>query len=181
MPSPLSTDPFDILLGHNAWALAQIIDRCAPLNDAQFHQPFPIGPGSLHATITHMIGCIAIWADRIAQRPVRPWMYPDLPTAQGQPDETRRFTTAQLREHLNTVADDFARVVARARADGQLTVVRQWPSRTENHTFSVAAAIIHVTNHGMHHRAQCMNMLRHLGHPVNADLDELEWQIAGEP
>ena len=58
------------------------------------------------------------------------------------------------------------------------------PITTTGATFSlinVAAAIIHVTNHGMHHRAQCMNIFKQLGRPVNADLDELEWQVAGEP
>jgi uncharacterized damage-inducible protein DinB len=63
----------------------------------------------------------------------------------------------------------------------QLAEVRDWTFGGDTYRFNVSAAIIHVTNHGMHHRAQCMNMLRHLGKPVNADLDELEWQVAGEP
>jgi uncharacterized damage-inducible protein DinB len=74
---------------------------------------------------------------------------------------------------------DFASALALSRH--RLAEVRDWTFGGDTYRFTVAAAIIHVTNHGMHHRAQCMNMLRHLGKPVNADLDELEWQVAGEP
>ena len=36
-------------------------------------------------------------------------------------------------------------------------------SRTVAFTFARGAVITHVTTHGMHHRAQCLNMLRQLG------------------
>jgi uncharacterized damage-inducible protein DinB len=41
--------------------------------------------------------------------------------------------------------------------------------------------LIHVTTHGMHHRAQCLNMLRQLAVPGISDrlpeIDVLEWQV----
>lgn len=44
-------------------------------------------------------------------------------------------------------------------------------------TFSRAAAIVHVLTHGVHHRAQCLNMLRRLGRPLTGvDLDPIEWE-----
>jgi uncharacterized damage-inducible protein DinB len=30
-------------------------------------------------------------------------------------------------------------------------------------SFPRVGVLVHVTTHGMHHRAQCLNMLRHLG------------------
>ena len=170
----------DILLGHNRWAIAQVIQRCEPLTPAQFHQRFDIGPGSLHDTITHMVGCILRWSDRIDQRTLRP----SIETPDGKPAETPGVKmvprTPEQLLLLNTQAcADFAVVVARARP--HLSEVRDWVFGEKSYRFNVAAAIIHVTNHGMHHRAQCMNMLKRLGRPVNADLDELEWQLAGEP
>mgnify|MGYP001407137164 CR=1 FL=1 len=91
---------------------------------------------------------------------------------------TRR-TAAELIRLNEEACEDFAAVVAMQRP--RLAEVREWVFGSESHRFTVGAAIVHVTNHGMHHRAQCMNMLRRLGRPVNADLDELEWQVAGEP
>jgi uncharacterized damage-inducible protein DinB len=45
----------------------------------------------------------------------------------------------------------------------------------------VATVFAHVVNHGTHHRAQALNMLRQLGRPRLGDLDPVEWELAGEP
>lgn len=197
MPSattkPLTSDPYDILLGHNRWAIRELLNRCRPLTEDQFHQRFDIGPGSLHDTLTHMIGAIARWCDRIDRRPLRasierrpgpagivlaPVATPDTAAwVEGLPISRR--SVDELLELLDAACTDFASVVARARP--HLAEVRDWTFGPKTYRFNVAAAIIHVTNHGMHHRAQCMNMLKRLDKPVNADLDELEWQLAGEP
>jgi uncharacterized damage-inducible protein DinB len=51
----------------------------------------------------------------------------------------------------------------------------------KTHRFTLGAALVHVTTHGMHHRAQCLNMLRHLGAPGVSDrlpeIDPLDWQL----
>ena len=45
--------------------------------------------------------------------------------------------------------------------------------------------MIHVLTHGHYHRAQCLNMLRHLGVPGVSDklpdLDVIDWQHAQQP
>jgi len=40
--------------------------------------------------------------------------------------------------------------------------------------------ITHVTTHGMHHRAQCLNMLRHVGVNPLPQSSVLQWMLAGE-
>ena len=37
--------------------------------------------------------------------------------------------------------------------------------------------MVHVTTHGMHHRAQIFNMLRHLGVKQTFDGDAVEWEL----
>ena len=172
----LSHDPYDILLGHNRWAIRTLLEHCKPLTDAEFHKPFNIGPGTLHDTLTHSIGAILRWSDRIDSRPLRPSIEGRKP---GEATPMTRRTPDQLIQLNDEACRDFADVVRRSRL--KLAEVREWKFGDETHRFTVAAAIIHVTNHGMHHRAQCMNMLKQLGRPVKADLDELEWQVAGEP
>ena len=44
--------------------------------------------------------------------------------------------------------------------------------------FTRAAAMVHVTTHGMHHRAQALNMLRHLGVKQDQDFDPVEWELS---
>lgn len=160
-----SSDPYDILLGHNRWATAELLKRCRALSEEEFHRGFDIGPGSLHDTLTHIIGAMRRWSDRIDGGELRPRI------------EGARRTPEELLGLLDEAAVGFAAMVGRSRL--RLAEVREWVFGAETYRFTVAAAILHVTNHGMHHRAQCMNMFKRLGKPVGADLDELEW-VVGE-
>lgn len=178
-PRPLSTDPYDILLGHNRWANRELLTRCIALAPEQFHTKFDIGPGTLHDTLTHIIGAIFRWSDRIEGVELRPSIEGRAPGDHASP------VTRRLARDLITLNDeacaDFNRVLAKMKSTNRLAETRTWKLGPDTYQFTVSAAIIHVTNHGMHHRAQCMNMFKRLGQPLNADLDELEWQVAGEP
>jgi uncharacterized damage-inducible protein DinB len=176
---PFATDPYDILLGHNRWANRVLLERCATLAPEQFHQKFDIGPGTLHDTLSHVIGAMFRWSDRIEGVELRP-------SIEGRtPGDHLSPMTRRLPIDLITLNDDaafgFARVVKKMKEGQHLGETRTWQLGPDTYQFTVAAAIIHVTNHGMHHRAQCMNMFKRLGQSINADLDELEWQVAGEP
>lgn len=173
MPSTLSTDPIDILLGHDRWATRALLARCAALSEEQFNQRFDIGLGSLHDTLTHIVGAVRSWTDAVGQRPRRPAFSRD---ADGQ---SVRRTPAELQPLWEEACSEFQSVVRGQRP--HLAQTREWPFRSDCYRFTVAAAVLHVTNHGTHHRAQCLNMLKRLGHPVHEDLDVLAWQIAGEP
>ena len=61
-------------LEHNAWATREVLRACEKLTDEAWHRRFEIGPGSLHDTITHIVGAMFRWADRIDGPPrvVRP-------------------------------------------------------------------------------------------------------------
>ena len=52
------SDPLQILLSHDRWATAQLLDACGKLSADQFHRRFDIGPGSLHDTLTHIVGAM---------------------------------------------------------------------------------------------------------------------------
>src|SRR5580700_10405860 len=60
------SDPLDIMLAHNEWATRQVLDICAKLTPEQFNQPFEIGPGTLHNTVTHIVGAMRTWIEILA-------------------------------------------------------------------------------------------------------------------
>ena len=160
------TDPLDMLLAHDAWATRAVLDACARLDDAAWHRRFDIGPGSLHDTLTHIVGAMFRWADRIdgAPREVRPSIE----------DGTRR-SAAELRALLGAAAPDLAAAAARARQRGLATAL-DVTLGGQPYRFTLGAMLAHVATHGMHHRAQCLNMLRQLGAPL-PEIDLLEWQL----
>ncbi len=144
-----TSDPLQILLAHDKWATRQILDACANLSAEQFDQRFAIGPGSLRDTITHMLGAMRVWTQVLAGQEVGPRLEQD-----GQ-----RHSPAELSALLQTIAAGLT-------AQAHRLPLTDMASRTRDgkvFQFTRGAVLVHITTHGMHHRAQCLNMLRQLG------------------
>jgi uncharacterized damage-inducible protein DinB len=90
----------------------------------------------------------------------------------------RRYGPDELIELL-VQADAELRAVAEAvTASGRWGEIMEFTT-TEGRTwrFTRATAMAHVLTHGMHHRAQVLNMRRQLGlPPLGYDLDVVEWE-----
>ncbi len=102
------------------------------------------------------------WGDLLAERDQRPHL-------EGQ------FTIDQLDQMHEDISADFDRSARAHAVSEQVTGSRG--GRT--FTFTRGAVITHVTTHGMHHRAQCLNMLRHLGveQPMSA---VIQWVLTAD-
>ncbi|MBY0308802.1 MAG: DinB family protein [Phycisphaerales bacterium] len=186
----LTSDPLDILLLSDEWGTRTVLEACVPLPREQFHRPFEIGLGSLHNVLTHIVGVMRRWADRIDGRePLRPSLAP-IPARPDIPHEGRDRTPAELLELLTEAGADLRAVAAkwRAKPDGLASLVHlEWPQpdgSVKRHTFTRGCCLVHVCTHGMYHRAQCMNMLRHLKVPGLSDrlpeVDPIDWQAEVE-
>jgi predicted O-methyltransferase YrrM/uncharacterized damage-inducible protein DinB len=169
-----TSDPLDILLRHDAWATREVLRACSGLTDEQWHRRFEIGPGSLHDALTHVVGAMLRWADRIDGPPTEL-----RPSIEG----IARRTPAELLAILEAAESGLAASADRARARG-LGTEFDVTLAGKTHRFTLGAALVHVTTHGMHHRAQCLNMLRHLSAPGISDrlpeIDPLDWQLQAE-
>lgn len=163
MPPP--TDPVLAMLDHNEWANERVIDACAPLPDAQLDHPFEMGLGTLRATMTHTIAAMRLWSDRLAHRDPRPWLdaSPDVGPAEWR--RLSRESSADLR--LTAFAGPMDEIIEVRRDD------KVW-------RYPRAHLVVHVATHGVHHRAQCLNMLRRLGADPKAlpPSSALQWSLA---
>jgi uncharacterized damage-inducible protein DinB len=165
------SDPYDILLAHDRWATHVVLDLCTRLTHEQFTTPFPIGPaekGGLRATLTHIVGAMRRWADRIGERPLRPFLQADAATLDS------------LRADLDAASVELGALFPSVRANPNRIV--SLTSDGKAYEFTAAVAMLHVLTHGHYHRAQCLNMLRRLGIPGVSDklpdLDVIDWQHA---
>ena len=154
-------DLLDRLLGHDAWTTRRLLDHCLALNDEQLDRKFDIGPGTVRATLAHIIRNVEAWTDLMNGAPLR--------AAGGNsiPDLTARLDCAAA--DLAVRARDVA---ARGAWDELWVDVLDDPP-TEK-TFG--GAIAHVLTHGMHHRAQALYMLRRLGVEGLPEGDVLSWE-----
>lgn len=162
-----SSDPATILLAHDRWATGQIIERCRAFEHGQFHRTFEMGVGSLHDTLAHMLGALQGWGHLLSGR------------EPGERVETQGpFTCDRLKELLDELSDDFA---AHAPPALDPTEVVTGERGGKTWTFTRGAVVSHVATHGMHHRAQCVNMLRQLGDEGPWRVSVVEWVLSGEP
>lgn len=161
------SDPLQILLAHDRWATAQVLDACGKLSADQFHRRFDIGPGSLHDTLTHILGAMRTWTDSLVGVEPGPRLETD-----GQ-----RRTPEQLRSLLDETWRAFAAEAGR-RPLSEMTTRRTRDGRTI--PIARGAIFTHVTTHGTHHRAQCLNMLRQLGVQPLPPSSVVEWVWSGE-
>src|SRR4051812_34673532 len=143
-----ASDPQVILLAHDRWATRQMLEACSKLTHEQFHKRFEMGPGSLHDTTTHMLGAMRAWTQILMGEQPGPRLETGGPR-----------TPAELLQLLEQCADAFAAEVRRLPLDQTVTRTRDG----KTYTFTRGAVLVQVTTHAMHHRAQCLNMLRHVG------------------
>jgi len=163
------SDPLNILLSFDRWATARMLDACGKLTDEQFHHRFDMGPGSLHDTVTHIVGAMRAWTQTLTGQPPQPRIDTD----------GRRRTVAELRALLDETAPAFAAEARRLPFDAMVTRVTR-----DGQTIQLArgAVLMQVTTHGMHHRAQCLNMLRQLGVKPLPPSSVAEWtRLADKP
>ena len=154
---------------HDAWATHEMLKLCHRLSAEQFHRKFDIGCGTVHNTFVHMIECMARWSDRIAQRPLR----------RSSEDELRRHSIDDLLKMLDAAARDLESTARNVHEQNLYDQIIEWPRKDKPpYRFSKASALVHVTTHGMHHRAQIRWMMRQLGIDFgNQDFDPIEMEL----
>ncbi len=156
-----TSDPIELLVKTNDWANRQLLDACKNLSHDQLHQKFEMGPGSLHDTITHILGAMRGWSDLLADREQRPRL------------EGTQRSVEELAELHQEISADLASLAAAHPSEELVSGSRGG----RDYTFSRGAVITHVTTHGMHHRAQCLNMLRQLGVQPLPPSAVVEWVL----
>ena len=168
----MTSEPYRLLICHNHWANGVLLDRCAQLTDEQFNRRFPIGLGSLHDTMNHIIGCLEAWMTRVhGGKPERSPRPQAVEQFRSRNDASTRAVT-ELIEHLKQTNTIDRRCVA--------TFESTTGGQVEFH-FTASSGLVHALVHGTHHRAQALNMLRHLnlGQPL-PELDISDWQYEVE-
>lgn len=157
----LTGQPLDVLLAHDRWATTSIIAACGSLTEDKFHHVFEMGLGTLHDTITHILGAMRGWTDMLRESAYRPRL------------EGNRRSQAELLALHTDIADEFEQITRAHPINALATGSRGGRS----YSFPRGAVVTHVTTHGMHHRAQCINMLRRLGVNPLPQSSVLEWMI----
>ncbi len=175
----LSHDPLAILLQHDHWGTRRVLEVCRELSTDQFHQRFDMGLGSLHDILTHVVGAMRRWADRLQHRPLRAAI-DNPPRNAGMPSDYRARTPGEIIALLDDAAGELqalaAKYVRAGPSEGGLATEIDFTLDGTPVRSTRGAGLVHVTTHGSHHRAQCLNLLRRLGLLRLPELTVVDWQ-----
>ncbi|MBK9120615.1 MAG: DinB family protein [Phycisphaerales bacterium] len=160
------------LFRYNDWGRDRLFAPAAQLSAAELDRPFDVGPGSLRATLSHLYDAEWIWLERWCGRSPGAFEEGTVRRDMRPLWDTYRDLAARRDELLAGVGEaGLLRPVVYQRLDG---------TRFER---PLGVLMLHVCNHGVHHRAQALHMLRCAGGEVpQPGLDYLYWKLeAGHP
>lgn len=151
-----------------AIARGKLFEHIRPLDDVQYAMQFPIGLGSLGRTLTHIMISEWFYVQRLRERPVPPYQQWPIKDDNPPPFATLEQAWAeqaeQTRAAIAAVRDWHATIEYGAMSDDD------GEHRPIIVTASPSDLLTQLALHEVHHRAQAMNMLRHLG-VATGDLD----------
>jgi uncharacterized damage-inducible protein DinB len=151
----------------NDWAHGKLFRLCDGLTDDQLDAKRELGMGSLRATLFHVLTAEEIWYERWTAAPVRTF-----------PLDPAGMTLAEIEERLKAISLKRAELIERERADGWTRVVNYKDMRGNEHARALAGLLLHVANHGVHHRAQALNYLKAFGRSAAVGLDYFFYKLA---
>lgn len=164
-------------------ARGRVFDCVRPLTPEQYTRRFEIGPGSLACTLTHIMICEWMYVRRmqgLAVPPYAAWPIKDEtppPFATLEAEWTRQ--AAATRSAVAALWHEGEREPGAGNSPRWSTPLKYTPLLDPGEepfelTASPADIFSQLVLHEVHHRAQAVNMLRHLGVTVgDIDFNEL--------
>ncbi|MDJ0782644.1 MAG: DinB family protein [Desulfosarcinaceae bacterium] len=148
------------LFNYNCWATEQIMKSTAKLSANQFTSQTEYSHGSLRGTIVHILSAEWIWRLR-CQEGISPDHFIDENLFKTPASLMLRLVDEQskMREFIGTLnRSDLNRSITYKTTNGSVFKNTLWHS------------ILHLINHGTHHRSEVADILSRYGHSPG-DLD----------
>lgn len=149
-----------IHLQYHRWATALVLEETTALPSEQLMQNLKGSFPSIYDTIVHLYQSDRVWLDRLKE----------LPSGQLA-DYEAPGCMYDLKDAWLAVYDEMISVV-KGLSDGQLSRTVDYKNLAgQPFSSPLWQMILHIVNHGTHHRGQITTMMRQLGvKPTNLDL-----------
>jgi uncharacterized damage-inducible protein DinB len=141
-----------LLHAFNAWATQKIFDALAPLPREQFTCDMKASHGSIHGTLTHLVGSEKMWLSRWVGTPDATALQPDAVPTVADLKTVWEHTGFEMARWLGTLTD--------AKLQETFTMTT---AAGATHTHTIAQALQHLVDHGSYHRGQIVTLLRQIG------------------
>jgi len=156
---PVSADTLRLQLDYTAWASRRLLDSAAKLSPEELTRDFKTADKTVLDTLVHIYAADRIWLARVTAEPRATFIDPedrDLGLLQAEWPALQQRWKLWLRDFNDA---DVLQPVSFKNTKGIAYTQPRWQ------------IILHVVNHGTHHRGQVSGFLRAMGHtPVPLDL-----------
>ncbi len=149
------------LLQHDRWANLKVVDACARFAPDAYHEDRGVGLGGLHRQLAHIAIVIRCWTDVLDGKEMR-----------EDPDDFP-WTIERMRTELIAAHDGFDRAATERPLTE--TMPREYSGRAVH--LERGAIVAHVTTHNMHHRAQCLHLLKLAGMEEPLRVSLVSWRM----
>jgi uncharacterized damage-inducible protein DinB len=146
----ISRDVFEHHIDYAAWANARLVDAAARLSDEELTRDFGTSDKSVLGTLVHVFGADRVWLARLKGQPSLWLTDDDYRLSVLQTDWPALYD--EWRKWLSTLDDDPSR---------QMFTFKDM--KGNEWTQPLWELVLHVVNHGTHHRGQVSGFLRALG------------------
>lgn len=139
------------LAGYHAWANERLLKACEALTPEQFTRNLGGGFPTIQATLVHMIDVDSLWLARLKGDTVQDVGPEQVPTVASAREQLAALA-ARLQAYTAALDEAEARrpLVVRPRHGGE-------------YRHPAWEIVLHMVNHGTHHRGQVSTMLRQVG------------------
>jgi uncharacterized damage-inducible protein DinB len=149
------------MFGYNYWAKDRLLGVVEKLTPEQFTKYLGSSHGSVHGTLTHLMGAEEIWLKRWKGEPITSFRKPeDVPTFEALQNHWKMVEMEVLGFcHMLKTEDDIHRMIIYKDLKGN------------EYRQPLFQLMQHLINHSTFHRGQIVTMLRQLGvQPVATDM-----------
>jgi len=156
---PVSADSLRMHLDYSAWASNRLMDAASKLSPDELGRDFQTADKTVRDTLAHIFGADRIWLARVQGTSPGPYLT----------DEDRDFPT--LQREWPALLERWREFAAPLNDESVLAVIPYKDLRGNAWQQSFWQIILHVVNHGTHHRGMVSGFLRSMGHtPPPLDL-----------
>ncbi len=163
----MATTILSDLYSYNDWANAKLLQRCDGLSDAQLDQPREMGLGTLRTTWRHLAAAEQVWLERWLGHP---WTPLDV--------EVNGVSLDDIQDNLRSVAGKRAQLMADEKEPDLSRIVPYQNSAGLAFAHRLSDLMLHVANHGVHHRAQVLNYMKQFGRTVPGGVNYIFYKLA---
>lgn len=156
---PVSADTLRLHLSYSAWASQRLVEAAAKLTPEELARDFKTSDHNVVGTLAHAFAGDRIWLSRVKGEPPKPFIT----------DEDRRLDILQnewppLQKRWKMFADALS-------DQDMLATISYKDTKGNSYESPLWQILLHLVNHGTHHRGQVSGFLRAMGHtPPPVDL-----------